>query len=74
MFKLKGYFWGSKMNIGSKFGAWVSFHTAVLKPWKFQENLGWIVVVTPLEWEEEEEEEEATFKIWSMVISKTDYV
>jgi len=45
MFKLKGYFWGSKMNIGSKFGAWVSFHTAILQSWKFQENLRRAVVV-----------------------------
>ena len=28
-----------KMNFGSKFGAWVSSHTAILQSWKFLENL-----------------------------------
>jgi len=36
------------MNFDSKFGAWVSFHTASLQSWKIQENLGRTVVVLPL--------------------------
>ena len=37
-----------KKNFGSKFGGGVSFHTTILQSWKFQENLGRIVVVLPL--------------------------
>jgi len=50
--KLDAIFKIVKVNFGSKFEAWVSFHTAILQSWKFQENLGRIVVVLPfiLDW------------------------
>jgi len=44
--KLNAIFKVVKMNVGSKFGAWVS--TAILQSWKFQENLERTVVVLPL--------------------------
>jgi len=47
MFKIERYFKIVKMNSGSKFGSQVSFHTAILQSWKFQENLGRTVVVLP---------------------------
>ena len=37
-----------RYNFGSIFGARVSFHTAILQSWEFQENLGRTVVVLPL--------------------------
>jgi len=37
-----------KMNIGSKFRAWVYLHSAILQSSKFQENLGRTAVVLPL--------------------------
>jgi len=46
--KLHAIFMAVKMNFGSKFGAWVSFHAAILQSWKFQENLGRRVAVLPL--------------------------
>jgi len=46
--ELNAIFKVEKMNFGSKFGAWVSFHTAMLQSRKIQENLGPTVVVLPL--------------------------
>jgi len=55
-FKLHQNFFSSKLNFifkvvkikfGRKFGAWVSFHTATLQSWKYQDNLGRTVAVLP---------------------------
>ena len=40
MFKTKRYFLLVKMNLGSKFGAWVSSHTAVLLSLNFKKIWG----------------------------------
>jgi len=42
--KLNAIFTVVKIKLGSELGAWVSFHSAILQSWKFQENLGRTVV------------------------------
>jgi len=46
---LNSHFREVKMTFSCKFGAWVSFHTAILQSWKFQQNLGQTVVALPLQ-------------------------
>jgi len=46
--KLNNTFKVVKTDLGSKFMAWVSFHTAILQSRKCQDNLGRTVIVLPL--------------------------